>query len=345
MAEKNGKTRPFNAVNYSAARLARERQRREYEQQKKEKLIFVLFVVIILVMILFAILVFRNVLGANDPVDSDTDPAETVSVDTPDTGASQVSAPAYEDKTVAKSGIYAGHLLLIDSAHPFREETVNVTDIYNSRQKHEKADSARGYIYSIYPSDTTVMMEVEALKALNAMSDAFYKATGNYDLFVRLTAAYVEDVADEHATGRAVDLSGWAGGDVYYSLNDPAYTANFVWLTEHCHEYGFIRREADGACRNDHAYHFLYVGVPHAYYMQKNGLTLEAYLELLRTRHIFEDEGANNLSFTTDDGSRYEVYYVAATGDLVTLPIYVNNDSYDISGDNMSGFVITVKLK
>ena len=343
MAEKNGKTRPFNAVNYSAARLAREKQRREYEQQKKEKIIFTLFVGIILVMILLAILIFKNVLGGEAPITNDTE-TESIEAEAQGTEDFVPVSTSYEDKMIPKSDLYAGQLLLIDSSHPYREKTVNVTDIYSSRQKHEKADSVHGFIYSLYPADTTVLMEAEALKALNAMSDAFYKATGNYDLFVRPSAAYVEGASDEHATGRAVDLSGWAGGNEYYSLSDAAYSANFVWLTEHCYEYGFILRETDGACRLDHAFHFLYVGVPHAYYMYKNDLCLEEYLELLRTAHTFNG-GESNLFITDENGVRYAVYYVAAEGDMVTVPVYINNETYSISGNNADGFLVTVTLK
>lgn len=345
MAGKNGKTRPFTAVNYSAARLAREKQRREYEQQKKEKLIFALFVVIILVMILFAILIFKKVLGNDDPMDTDTD-TETNLTDTngpADTDTVPLSE-GYEDKVYEKDALYAGHLLLIDSSHPYREETLDLKDIYNSRQKHDKPNSRNGYVYSIYPADMTVLLEAETLSALNALADNFYAATGNYDLFVRTTAAYVEGASDEHATGRAVDLSGWAGDDVYYSLDDDAYASDFDWIRENYYKYGFIRRTCESACRLDHAYHFLYVGVPHAYYMHQNGLSLEEYVELLRTEHVFNG-GTSNLTFTTDEGERYEVYYVSAEGDMVTVPLYINNDSYSVSGDNASGFVVTVKLK
>ena len=343
MAGKNGKTRPFNAVNYSAARLAREKQRREYEQQKKEKLIFALFVVIILVMILFAILIFRNVLGGEAPIVTDTDTHDTETSNLPDTDIIPASAN-YEDKKIPKSDLHAGHLLLIDASHPYRAEELELKDIYSSRKQHDKPESAKGYVYSFYPADMTVLLEAETLAALNALADDSYVATGNNDLFIRPSAAYAEDAPDEHTTGRAVDLWGWAGGDVYYAPDDAAHTTKFDWIRENYHKYGFILRTCDNACRSDSSYHFLYVGIPHAYYMHENKLSLEEYLELLRTTHTFNG-GDSNLAITTDDGSRYEVYYVPAEGDVVTVPVYVNNDSYSISGNNSDGFVVTVKLK
>lgn len=349
MAERNGKTRPFTAVNYSAAKLAREKQRREYEQQKKEKLIFALFVVIILVMILFAILIFRKVLGNDEPVlmDNDTEIGTQAPEETQGDTEKTVSG-AYNEVMIEKSDLYAGHLLLIDDSHPYRANAaLDLTDIYSSRQKHDNPASSKGYVYSVYPADMTVLMEREALTALNALTDAFYTATGNYDLFVRPNAAYVENALDEHATGRAVNLSGWLGGDVYYSLEDPTYSANFTWIQENCYKYGFIRRypEHKAAITGvaNEPYHFLYVGTAHAYYMYEHDLCLEEYLELLRTKHTFKNGGEDNLVFTTDNGERYEVYFVSADGDMINLPVPTSFEACSYSGDNANGFVVTVK--
>lgn len=342
MAGKNGKTRPFTAVNYSAAKLAREKQRREYEQQKKEKFIFALFVVIILVMILFAILIFKRVLGNEDPALVNETETESADTGTTDTDVPAV-ADAYETVTVPKSDLYAGNLLLIDSSHPYRKGDVTVTDIYSSRTQHEDATHPRGYVYSFYPSDKNVLMETEALAALNAMADALYLATDkNNDLFVRPSAAYVENATDAHATGRAVDLSGWSDDDVYYNLDDAKYTAEFSWLRENYYKYGFIRTNENGACEAESAYHFLYVGTAHAYYMYKNDLYLKDYLELLRTAHTFKNNGESNLTVVTDEGERFEIYYVAAVGDIVSIPVPSACESYSISGDNANGFVVTV---
>lgn len=341
---KNGKTRAFTSVNYSAARLAREKQRREYEQQKKEKLIFALFVVIILVMILFAILIFKKVLG-DDPATTDTETADTgveTTVDPP-------IASAYESEAIAKNAIYAGNLILIDSSKPYRAaDKPELVDIYTSRTKFDKADSKNGYVYSYYSVDRDELLEKETLAALNAMADAFYEATGNYDLYTHTNATYVEGADDEHATGRAVNLSVYTAAGVHYEIDDPAASDDFEWVEQNYYKYGFIRRYPESKAAitgvSDEPYHFLYVGTAHAYYMYKNDLCLEEYLELLRTEHAFADEGKDNLVFTAGDGSRYEVYYVAADGDVTNVPVPADSNAHSISGDNMNGFVVTVKL-
>ena len=350
MAGKNGKTRPFTAVNYSAARLAREKQRREYEQQKKEKLIFALFVVIILVMILFAILIFRKVLGGDETVDPSLVSESGESGTETETEAETGALSAYENKVFAKNEIYTGDLILIDSSHPYRNTTApTLRDIYSSRNKFEKASSSTGYAYSYYPAGKTEMLATETIEALNQLADEFYRQKGNNDLYVHAGEAYVAGSGDEHATGYAFDLSVYTIDHIHYELNDSRASADFKWVESNYYKYGFIRRypEAKSSVTgvSDDPYHFRYVGIAHAYYMFKNNLCLEEYLELLRTRHAFRGAGEDNLVFTADDGCRYEVYYVAAEGDMIQVPILSENASFEVSGDNMGGFVVTIKHK
>ena len=350
MAERNGKTRPFTAVNYSAAKLAREKQRREYEQQKKEKLIFALFVVIILVMILFAILIFRKVLGNDEPVlmDNDTEIGTQAPEETQGDTEKTVSG-AYNEVMIEKSDLYAGHLLLIDDSHPYRANAaLDLTDIYGSRTKFDKPEHKNGFVYSYYTAGSEGKLESEALAALNAMADAFYQQTGNNDLYIHTpSSAYNSAATDEHATGRAFDLSVYTASGVRYQLDDPAISSDFNWVKENYYKYGFIRRypEHKAAITGvaNEPYHFLYVGTAHAYYMYEHDLCLEEYLELLRTKHTFKNGGEDNLVFTTDSGERYEVYFVSADGDMINLPVPTSFEACSYSGDNANGFVVTVK--
>lgn len=348
MAGKNGKTRPFTAVNYSAAKLAREKQRREYEQQKKEKLIFALFVVIILVMILFAILIFRKVLGDDEPIGTETETETQTQTEAPEDTGTQPVSNTYEQIMVEKSDLHAGHLLLINGSHSYRAgETLDLQNIYASRTKFEKANSDK-IVYSYYTAGSEGKLERETLAALNAMADAFYEKYGNNDLYIHTPdAAYVKEATDEHATGRAFDLSVFTADYVRYSLDDPSISSDFNWVKENYYKYGFIRRypahKAEITGVSDEPYHFLYVGTAHSYYMYENDLCLEEYLELLRTKHTFKNGGANNLAVTTDGGERYEIYFVAADGDKISLPIPSACESYSYSGNNADGFVVTVK--
>ena len=61
-------------------------------------------------------------------------------------------------------------------------------------------------------------------------------------------------------------------------------TATYQWMSQHCHEYGFIVRFPKG--KDDitgimyEPWHYRYVGVPAATYIMEHGLTLEEFVEL-----------------------------------------------------------------
>lgn len=96
----------------------------------------------------------------------------------------------------------------------------------------------------------------------------------------------------EHQTGLACDIT-----DRYYELKDSSLenTATYQWMSQHCHEYGFIVRypkDKSGLTTADAAdsvtgiiyepWHFRYVGVEAATYIMENGLCLEEFIELYK---------------------------------------------------------------
>ncbi|MCQ2506167.1 MAG: D-alanyl-D-alanine carboxypeptidase family protein [Lachnospiraceae bacterium] len=85
----------------------------------------------------------------------------------------------------------------------------------------------------------------------------------------------------EHQTGLAMDI---ACKEVGYTLDDKfADTETGIWVSENCWKYGFIIRYTK-AKENITGYmyepwHIRYVGIPLAYYLTVNGLTLEEYYD------------------------------------------------------------------
>ena len=72
--------------------------------------------------------------------------------------------------------------------------------------------------------------------------------------------------------------------------------------------------------------------------MYNNYLCLEEYVELLRTSYKY---GTASLTVKAADGKTYEVSYFDSTGETTELQVptkYV----YDISGNNMNGYIVTV---
>lgn len=316
-------TRRFATVSTSSssrARLAREKQRRQYEQQKREKLIFALFVVIILVMILFAILIFKKIVG---DAPSDTSDHGNV-VDTPPLDDRADLLDAFIDQIIAKDQIYQGSLILVNSTTP-RKITPTLTDI----------SGVSGKAYQL--SGLGTHMETAAADAFVKMAADEYAATGTKLLVHRCYEE--ENISDELGSGLTVDVAVYDGSNTY-SLSSATCTEVFGWLKANASDYGFIIIPPEETGRRH--YGFRYVGAPHASYMEENELSLAAYLELLRTSH---DVDTGDALSVTADGVRYSVYYVTNMGgDMTSVPIPADAVSYTISGDNAGGFIVTARM-
>ena len=86
----------------------------------------------------------------------------------------------------------------------------------------------------------------------------------------------------EHQTGLCCDIT-----DIYRNPKDPdvlSQTDTFLWLNEHCAEYGFILRfplgEKDITGIIYEPWHFRYVGTEAAEYIKANDLTLEEFVAI-----------------------------------------------------------------
>jgi len=175
----------------------------------------------------------------------------------------------------------------------------------------------------------------------------------------------------EHHTGLAFDCNVYTADDKTYNLDALKLSENdsktyYDWLCENAWRYGFIARyPANKTAKTGISYepwHFRYVGKAHAYYMFSTGKCLEEYIAYIRA-YTYNGE---HLKIETDDGEAYEVYYIgvsavqkpAVTGEdgavitpeITELPdsttLYVPADKpYEISGNNLDGFIITVKIK
>lgn len=95
----------------------------------------------------------------------------------------------------------------------------------------------------------------------------------------------------EHHTGLAIDIvdEDWLN-NYPQTMLDEAYgdEPGAKWLAEHAREYGFIVRYPKG--KEDitkityEPWHFRYVGVEHAKYIEEHQLTLEEYIDLLKEK-------------------------------------------------------------
>ena len=326
------------------------RRRRDGERT----VLWIVAIVLLIAVVTFAVLVgielFR---GEEDPVDI---PNEEIPGPQKKFETADISVPT--------SDVHTGDLLLINEEHPyvFPEREPEMVPVLNGRESHGTSASGNP-IYSYYTQlgiDKCAKMDGKVLEIFQTWADDFYKATGNSDLFIfdedgyrtkdEQAAKYSSNPIDyakagatEHHTGKVIDLYVFTG-KVTGKLDDEGFAHIFKWIYDNAYKYGFIHRYPDSKINvtgvDFEPYHFRYVGYPHAYYMYKNELCLEEYLDKVKT--CTSDEP---LEFRAEDGVNYMVYYVPASEGGTTSLTVPAEYTYTVSGNNADGFIITVEVK
>lgn len=141
----------------------------------------------------------------------------------------------------------------------------------------------------------------------------------------------------EHQTGMAIDL-GLYSDHVDFIRPDFPYDGVCEVFRETAPGYGFVERypahkeNITGIAHEP--WHFRYVGFPHSEIMTDSGLTLEEYSDFIK-------------NYTSEHPLMYngiEMYYVPAAGESteICLP---ENALYQLSGNNIDGFIVTIWRK
>lgn len=260
----------------------------------------------------------------------------------------------YETLTYPSSKKFEGELILVNNNNEyygFNEELETVTHKIEEDNK-----------ISFAGADDSVQLRPVFYKALSSMFDDFYAETGIDDIVIldgyRTTEEqqnlYDEDLAQtgletservakagfsEHQTGYACDLTTATTWD-YDGQGD------YSWIDQHCWEYGVILRypaDKTAITQIQHEpWHYRYVGIPHAYYISQNKLSLEEYINTLRTDYTYETGGLQ----IEYNNTKCEVYFVKSDDGNNETYIPVPSDKrYEISGNNSDGFIVTVYIE
>lgn len=285
---------------------------------------------------------------------STTTPHDTVNLRTAPEYSEEEETPRnplpdnYAPIQISSDEIYSGELILVNNnveyvfeATPQVISREAVADVYAAKTK------------DYYIKDTSIDLNPTVISAINKMFADYKAENGKADILINAAYRTFEQQEEmleakgpeiaakpgysEHHSGYAFDICIYSDG-VYKTFADQDH---YVWIPTNCKKYGFIRRYPEG--KTDitgivfEPWHYRYVGVPHSYYMTENSLTLEEYIDHLRYYTLLGE----HLKISTDDGE-YEVYYVPA--EVGTTELYVPQDKeYKISGNNVDGFVVTVK--
>lgn len=253
-----------------------------------------------------------------------------------------------------KTDAFDGQLVLVNNNHGYR--FADNTDALIPA--HEIKNSS----YSLI--DHSVILRKETIEALNALLEDFEAQAENFDELYEIiiqsgyrsvakqSIIYNDDLAangthtssraakpgsSEHHTGYAVDLSLFHnGGSVEYDG-----TGDYKWINDNCYKYGFIVRykaeKSDITGIESEPWHLRYIGIPHSYAIEINGVCYEEYIKLLKN-FSFEKP----YTITIEGGKTYQIYYVPLEEDITEIPV-PDNFEYSISGNNFDGFIVTVE--
>lgn len=309
------------------------------QQKKKKAAVRAICVTVILVAVALSVLIISLIVSA---VKKNNIPEDTGDNDS--SGKTTTTTVSMEATDVHK-----GSLILVNKEHIY-DFNVNPESELVKMEDYVAKDSSGNAVYNL--RNSSLLADKTAVDALNSMLKAYMSApadsgsSSGSDRIVTVTTAYrSKDTQDAIGSSTKGGYSDFHTGMLFELKNSDGSTSinetTHKWIYENAHKYGFIvRYPSDRSVEtgvSDFTYAFRYVGVAHATYIYENGLCLEEYINLLHSK-----TSDAPLSVKGADGVSYEIYYVAASSDGktdVTVPTRYN---YTVSGDNLSGFIVTV---
>ncbi len=240
--------------------------------------------------------------------------------------------------------IYAGNLLLVNRAQPLMQ-------------------LPRGPLTPAVPSFPHVLLSRGAANALQLLLEKlgdgdWIVPVSGYRSKEEQTALYDQALLDhgpdfvrkfvarpdcsEHQTGLAVDL-GHRGGEMDFLCPDFPYDGICQRFRDLAPDYGFIQRytaekeEQTGIAHEP--WHFRYVGFPHSKIMAEEGLCLEEYMGFIKNYRA-----ETRLIYRQDRQTQIQVFYLPAQ-EGETWACLPDSVPYQISGNNVDGFIVTIWRK
>ena len=249
-------------------------------------------------------------------------------------------------KTISleKEEIYRGALLLVNARFPIRDDNakdLTPADIRfpNILMRRDAANVLQLILEKISAKGSIIPVSgYRSPKEQTNIYNASLKDNGG-----EFTKKYVAlPNHSEHQTGLAIDL-GLNKKEIDFIRPDFPYEGICDEFRRAAPDYGFIERyaknkeEITGIAHEP--WHFRYVGFPHSKLMENEGLSLEEYMEFIKK---YRDDC--RLVYKQANEADIEIYYVPADDDktVITIP---QPCVYQISGNNMDGFIVTAWRK
>ena len=322
--------RSFNTVKHS------NRNKRVKKQQKQRLLILAMLAVVallLLTLLIFGVCSIVDAIQSRDPGSENPNPSNPSDVNI-----------VYKDTTGLATEIHAGSLIVVNKTHAYTFPS-SPTQGFIDAENVERATVGSANVYQLYKKNAKAnQMRSEAFTAFENMMRNYYMQTldGSVAIYEAYRSADTQESLggstpaghSDHHTGYLIRISDFKGNPL------PAEH----WIYQNCHKYGFVVRYP--ATKNEqtgvggYTECIRYVGVAHATYMKEKNLCLEEYVEVLKSY-----SSSTPLIINGADGNQYAVYYAPVTPGVTVAQFNVPaNYSYEISGDNVGGFIVTVNL-
>lgn len=246
---------------------------------------------------------------------------------------------------LAYSNIYMGKLILVNKEYPINEpESLTHSNLAEVSPENNgiKLDKTAAIMLKKLIHSCGSENEVVPVSGFRPLSEqiAIFNASMNEN-GEEFTLKYVAlPNHSEHQTGLAIDVAK-NSPDIDFICPDFPYTGICQEFRMKAAEYGFIERYQKGKEAitgiSQEPWHFRYVGRPHSEMIKKNNFTLEEYIQYLKE---FPYDGMHLL--LQNRGQDIEIFYVNADINSIKT-VYLPEDCYyEVSGNNMDGFIVTV---
>lgn len=332
-----------------------------YEKDKQLDILAVIKAVVFLVAVMLAFVLLLVIVQRSSETPSTSVGNTSIDVSVPPMDSSlpplDESIPTvtpinnYKPVEIPTADIHKGSTILVNNANAF----VFPDDEFVQTMAGVKNDD-------YYVRDRSVLLRLEVTEKINALMSEYRTLKSKKNVMIyngyisyETQKGYYDKAIDNHGydagsmkqakpghsdahTGYSFDLRMYYNGETSPFLGEDESS----WIIENAHRYGFIVRFPDGS---ETATGFeasisklRYVGIPHSMLIRNNDLTLEEYINNIK---LYSYDG--NHWYCEHDGSTYEVYYAPASSGETTT-VYVPTDKeYTISGNNVDGFIITIK--
>lgn len=251
-----------------------------------------------------------------------------------------------DELILKREGIHYGNLILVNRDNPVMTDFESSISLIPADVKYpdclmeSKAAAVLAQILRSLSNEEDIAL-VSGYRTLSEQKSIWDNSFAeNGEEFTREYVALPNH--SEHQTGLAIDL-GLRAEHIDFICPDFPYEGVCGEFRRKALEYGFIERYKK---EKEHItgiscepWHFRYVGYPHSLIMSRYELSLEEYIEKLK-----------NYTYTGQhfcywhNGQEAEIFYVSAkeTETAVTIP---ENSLYQVSGNNVDGFIITLWRK